>query len=1363
YTVTGSAKTVDYTQSLTGTLTFAANVLTVTQDVTPVDDSLSENLETVVVSLISDPRFAFGASSATISIADNDLPAVSVTATQPNAAEEGRATGTWTLTRAGVLGATLTAYYVVDASSTASAADYDALAGSVTFGIGQATATVDLRPADDATTEPAETVVLRITTDAAYQIGSPSAATVFIADNDTPIVSVLASTPGASEAGPTKGVYAISRIGNLATTLTVNYAVNTASSTASSADYQPLAGSVTFLAGQSTAAVNLFPVDDSEDEPAETVILEISSGTGYQIGSPSSATVTIADNDLPTVTLAATQPSASETGPVPGIFTFTRVGDLSASLMVFYALDAANSTASSSDYQSVSGYVTFDISQSTATLTVYPADDSEDEPLETATFRISPNAAYLIGGTGSDAITIADDDLPTVSVAATTADASEAGPTKGVYTFTRVGDTSVALAVAYSVTGGTATPDDYQPLAGSINFGIGQSTATVDQMPVDDTDDEPAETVILTITPNASVYLIGDTGSATVTIADNDLPTVSVAATTADASEAGPTKGVYTFTRIGDTSVALTVAYTVTGSTATPDDYQPLAGSVTFDVGQTTATVDLMPVDDTASEPAETVILTITPNASAYLIGTPPATVTIADNDLPIVSVAATTSDASETGPTKGVYTFTRVGNTNVALTVAYAVTGSTATPDDYQPLTGSVTFGIGQSTATVDLMPVDDTADEPAETVILTITPSASDYLIGGTGSATVTIADNDLPAVSVAATANASEAGPTKGVYTFTRAGDTSVALTVAYAVTGGTASLSDYQPLAESVTFGIGQSEATVDLMPVDDTADEPDETVILTITAQPSDYVIGTPSCATVTLADDDLPSVHLMTTDRNASEQGHDKATYRFIRTGDLSAALTVYYFADPGGTASPSDYQPLSGFVTFQANQSAINLDLVPVDDSEDEPDETVTLVISPRPDYLVGAPTNPTVTIADNDLPTVSVAATDPLAAEAGLDKGTYTFTRVGDMSVALTVAYAVVGGTATPADYQPLAGSVTFEIGQAAAAVDLIPVDNQIIEPDKTVVLAITADPAYTVTGSPATVTINAAPVVTGVALNGRAGRGPGAVDPSGLGVQKIVIDFSEAVTFATGDVTVQTVRFPGGVEEVVTVPAASVAGSGTSEMTITLPYGAAVDTWVKVRLAGSAIADLAGHRLDGEARSGDTFIVDAATDLPTGNGAEGGDAVFYVGSLRGDMNLDNQITAADKAAFLAKWAAQDLDADFRGTGFGVRPPDGRITLGDMDGFASAYLAASAAGRSLAALPSGHPLGDVTPLPLLASAPGGVDILAEAAGKLPSSPVLPNSGSVLTATSSDDSSDPLKVRQAYATDDGSGAVLRI
>ena len=243
---------------------------------------------------------------------------------------------------------------------------------------------------------------------------------------------------------------------------------------------------------------------------------------------------------------------------------------------------------------------------------------------------------------------------------------------------------------------------------------------------------------------------------------------------------------------------------------------------------------------------------------------------------------------------------------------------------------------------------------------------------------------------------------------------------------------------------------------------------------------------------------------------------------------------------------------------------------------------------------------------------------------------------------------------------------------------------------------------------------------PVVTGVRLNNRDGRGPGAVDPSGQGVRTITVTFSEAVAFLPGDVTVETVAFPAGSGPVTrTLTTAVVAGTDTAAMTITLPLGEAVDTWVRVRLSGTGIKDLTDHRLDGNAKGGHLYIVDAA-DLPTGDGAEGGDAVFYVGSLRGDFSGDRAVTAADKAGFLAAWNAKSLDADFRGAGFGVRPPDGKVTLGDMDGFTSVYLAGVAAARHLDALPAPTgemPAGEALPAPAAASA-GSVDILRAAAG---------------------------------------------
>jgi hypothetical protein len=306
-------------------------------------------------------------------------------------------------------------------------------------------------------------------------------------------------------------------------------------------------------------------------------------------------------------------------------------------------------------------------------------------------------------------------------------------------------------------------------------------------------------------------------------------------------------------------------------------------------------------------------------------------------------------------------------------------------------------------------------------------------------------------------------------------------------------------------------------------------------------------------------------------------------------------------------------------------------------------------------------------------------------------------------------------------------------------------------------------TTGPAY---GTPGGVVGAAAPRIVNITLNGR-DRGAGEVDPGGLGVRTIQITFSKSVAFLDGDVQATAVTFPGGMENFVRSLAPVMSGSGTQTMTLTLPTPA-VDTWVKVALSGSeTLRDLMGHLLDGEPAAGGNGLayVRDSLDLPTGNGAAGGSALFYVGSLRGDFTGDRTIDAADKAAFLEKWLAKDLDADFRGVGVGMRPPDGRITLGDIDGFTSVYLAAKAAGRTLDDLPGGGPLaGGVTELPALEST-GGVDVLAAAAGQilLPAAPAGNPPSDSDSGTSSTDDLQVRRVLLAPAGDLTNMAVLRI
>jgi hypothetical protein len=228
--------------------------------------------------------------------------------------------------------------------------------------------------------------------------------------------------------------------------------------------------------------------------------------------------------------------------------------------------------------------------------------------------------------------------------------------------------------------------------------------------------------------------------------------------------------------------------------------------------------------------------------------------------------------------------------------------------------------------------------------------------------------------------------------------------------------------------------------------------------------------------------------------------------------------------------------------------------------------------------------------------------------------------------------------------------------------------------------------------------------------VTLNGRADRGPSAIDPSGAGARTIAIRFNKPVTVETGvqgqatggpkplaltvPIVLEAVAFPNGAEQVIRpLTPQTIAGSGTDVLTITLAMASAVDTWVKVTIAGDgSIHDAAGQAVDGEPRAGGTghaYIFDASQDLPSGDGVPDTDAVFYVGSLRGDFNGDRSVGPDDIAGFEAAWQAKSLDADFRGVGLGVSAPDGRVTDSDVSGFRAVYKAAMSTARHLDPLP--------------------------------------------------------------------------
>ena len=117
-------------------------------------------------------------------------------------------------------------------------------------------------------------------------------------------VTITATDPNATEAGVHAGVLAVTRTGSTAAALTVNVAYT--GSAASGVDYTALATTVVIPAGSASANITVTPIDNSTVDGSRSVIATLQTGSGYQVGTSSTATVNIADND----TAAAPPPSS---------------------------------------------------------------------------------------------------------------------------------------------------------------------------------------------------------------------------------------------------------------------------------------------------------------------------------------------------------------------------------------------------------------------------------------------------------------------------------------------------------------------------------------------------------------------------------------------------------------------------------------------------------------------------------------------------------------------------------------------------------------------------------------------------------------------------------------------------------------------------------------------------------------------------------------------------------------------------------------------------------------------------------------------------------------------------------------------
>ena len=598
---------------------------------------------------------------------------------------------------------------------------------------------------------------------------SPGGGAVTVVIEPSAAVGPAASfAAGASSAAEDAGTHRVRVSLSRAAPSALRLAYAVSGTATAGTDYTALPGTVAVAAGATEVDIAVALTDDGEDERDETVILTLAGGAGYTVGAASEHTLTIADDDVPAASFAAATSSAAEDAG-----THTVRVNLSPAPHTALALGytVSGTATAGADYTALAGTVAVPAGATEVDIAVALTDDGTRESEETLTLTLADGAGYAVGATGAHTLAIADDDAAGPVVLSVRVDPS-AGPSRpedhtGNVVLVVAPSAPVAENVFFRACfGGSATRDaDYEvhlgtvkPTGGCLGTRVSAGAASYDRMYLkllDDADDEPYETVVVTLSAHpdhalpAGVELAADP-SATFTITDDDDPpatTPVVRITGGDAvTEGGNARFILTASPKPTSPIGVKVAVTERGRFAQGGQ----TGVRTVAVGPSgtggfTVTTD----DDTTAEANGAITATLGAGSGYSPHNTDAhASVAVHDDDTPppgtpVVRIAGGPT-VTEGGSARFTLTASPKPTSTIQVSVDVGQTGSFAQGGQ----TGVRTVPVGTSgTADFTVGTVDDTTEEADGAVTATV-DTGSGYAPHNTdASASVRVNDDDTP----------------------------------------------------------------------------------------------------------------------------------------------------------------------------------------------------------------------------------------------------------------------------------------------------------------------------------------------------------------------------------------------------------------------------------------------------------------------------------------------------------------------------------------------------------------------------------------------------------------------------------------
>jgi hypothetical protein len=377
--------------------------------------------------------------------------------------------------------------------------------------------------------------------------------------------------------------------------------------------------------------------------------------TGTTSSSSSSSAVTGSANPKGTVRFTTTGFSVGENVNSATI-SVVRVGGNQGTVAVNYAVTAGTAT-SGTDFETISGTLTFENKETSKTFSITIKDDSSSEGNETVTLTLSaPTNGVTLGSPNTATLTIQDNEASnnsSSSSSSTTTNASSSVNSKGTLSFAattyafnensgnatitvqRVGGTNGSVTVNYATSNGTGQSGlEYTATNGTLSFAQGEGTKTFTVAIADDSNVDGSKTFNVTLSSATNGANIGTPGSAVVMVNDNESDTpfgtgsLKFAKGSYDVQESNG-KVEVTVQRSGGAVGPVSVNYATTnGSAMSGSDYTTTSGTLTFAAGETAKIISIPIVRDSNSEQDDNFYVDLSaPTHNAVLIS--PFTVTI--------------------------------------------------------------------------------------------------------------------------------------------------------------------------------------------------------------------------------------------------------------------------------------------------------------------------------------------------------------------------------------------------------------------------------------------------------------------------------------------------------------------------------------------------------------------------------------------------------------------------------------------------------------------------------------------------------------------------------------------------------------